>query len=226
MYFYYYNYCLDVICMEFATIPTVYINLTCRPDRNDATFKELAKVGITNPERCNAVSLENGALGCSMSHLKCVELAKKRDYEAIFICEDDIEFLDAELFLKQIGTFLASPIKWDVIIVSGNNMIPFKHVNNTCIQVFNCQTTTGYIVKKHYYDTLIANYKTGIQHLLKDPTKSEFKIDKYWFSLQKKDSWYLIIPLSVVQREDYSDIEKKVTNFKRHMLNYNKAYKV
>jgi GR25 family glycosyltransferase involved in LPS biosynthesis len=167
--------------MEFTNIPTLYINLTCRPDRNDATLKELGKVGITNPERCNAVLLENGALGCSMSHLKCLELAKKRDYEAIFICEDDIEFLDAELFLKQIASFLASPINWDVIIVSGNNMIPFKHVNNTCIQVFNCQTTTGYIVKKHYYDTLIANYKTGIQHLLKEPTNNEYKIDKYWF---------------------------------------------
>jgi signal transduction histidine kinase len=30
-------------------------------------------------------------------------------------------------------------------------------VNNNCIKIFNCQTTTGYIVKQHYYDKLINN---------------------------------------------------------------------
>ena len=72
---------------------------------------------------------------------------------------------------------------------------------------------------------MINNFKTGIQNLMKDPTNNDFKIDKYWFRLQREDNWYLIIPLTVVQKEDYSDIEKKVTNFKKYMLDYNKVYK-
>jgi glycosyl transferase family 25 len=203
----------------------MYINLDCRPDRNENVKGQLDKIGFKTYERFKAIQLDNGALGCSMSHLKCVELAKKNNYDSVFICEDDIEFLDPALFLKQMQGFLDSNINWDVIIVAGNNMIPYTPINNTCIKVFRCQTTTGYIVKNTYYDKLIQNYKDGIQKLMKEPTNNDFKIDKYWFKLQRDDNWYLIIPLSVVQKEDYSDIEKKVTNFQKYMLDYNKAYK-
>jgi len=211
--------------MIFNNIPVIYINLDSRPDRNEHVKRQLDKIGFNTYERFKAIQLDNGALGCSMSHLKCVELAKKNNYDSVFICEDDIEFLDPALFLKQMQGFLDSNINWDVIIVAGNNMIPYTPINNTCIKVFNCQTTTGYIVKQSYYDKLIQNYKDGIEKLMREPENNDFKIDKYWFRLQRNDNWYLIIPLSVVQKEDYSDIEKKVTNFQKYMLDYNKAYK-
>jgi glycosyl transferase family 25 len=206
-------------------IPVIYINLERRTDRNTHVLKELSKIGVKNPTRFKGIELENGALGCSMSHLKCIEIAKQNDYEYVFICEDDIDFLNPELFLNQLKLFMDSSIQWDVVIVAGNNMIPYIPVTDFCIRVFNCQTTTGYIVKKQYYDRLIKNYKEGIKNLLKEPTNNEYKIDKYWFRLQREDKWYLIIPLSIIQKEDYSDIEKKITNFSKYMLDYNKAYK-
>lgn len=211
--------------MLFDNIPVIYINLEKRTDRKISVTNQLKKIGVNNPLCFKGIELENGALGCSMSHLKCIELAKKNNYESVFVCEDDIEFLDPELFLNQLKEFLNSKIEWDVIIVSGNNMLPYMPVNDCCIKVFNCQTTTGYIVKKDYYDKLANNFKGGIQRLMKEQTNPLYKIDKYWFSLQRQDNWYLIIPLSVVQKEDYSDIEKKITNFKKYMLDYNKAYK-
>ena len=206
-------------------IPVIYINLERRCDRKQTVIKELHKIGVENPICFKAVELENGALGCSMSHLKCVENAKKNNYDYVLICEDDIEFTNPKLVLNQLETFLSSNINWDVILLAGNNMLPYTPVNDVCIKVLNCQTTTGYIVKNIYYDKLINNFKTGIQNLLKQPTNNDFKIDKYWFRLQREDNWYLIIPLTVVQKEDYSDIEKKVTNFKKYMLDYNKVYK-
>lgn len=211
--------------MLFETIPVLYINLDNRPDRNEHVKKELEKIGVTSSERFKAIKLDNGALGCSMSHLKCLELAKKNNYDRVFICEDDIEFLDPSLFLNQLQAFLDSKINWDMILVAGNNMVPYVPVNNCCIKVFRCQTTTGYIVKQGYYDKLIQNYKDGIEKLMREPNNNDFKIDKYWFKLQRDDNWYLIIPLTIVQKEDYSDIEKKVTNFQKYMLDYNKAYK-
>jgi glycosyl transferase family 25 len=211
--------------MLFDKIQVMYINLEKRTDRKKSVINELQKINVTNPIYFKAIELENGALGCSMSHLKCVETAKKNNFEYIFICEDDIEFLDPSLFLSQLKQFIESDIIWDVVLVAGNNMIPYMPVNNNCIKIFNCQTTTGYIVKQHYYDKLINNFKTGIQKLIKEPSNNAFKIDKYWFLLQREDNWYLIIPLTIVQKEDYSDIEKKVTNFKKYMLDYNKAYK-
>jgi hypothetical protein len=84
-------------------------------------------------------------------------------------------------------------------------------------------TTTGYIVKKHYFQTLLNNYKEGVKLLMKEQNKSNYKIDKYWQILQNKDNWFLIIPPSIVQKEDYSDIEKKVTDFRNYMLDINKV---
>jgi hypothetical protein len=79
-------------------------------------------------------------------------------------------------------------------------------------------------VNGHYFDTLIENYREGIKLLLANPDKHVlYAIDKYWFHLQKKDNWYLIIPLSVTQREDYSDIEKRATNYTPAMLDLDKA---
>jgi len=211
--------------MIFDSINVIYINLDERTDRRVNAEKEFKKIGIDSPTRFKAIKLANDALGCSMSHLKCLDLAKTNNFDNILICEDDIEFLDPELFLSQLKKFMESNDRWDVVLIAGNNMIPYAPVNETCIKIYNCQTTTGYIVKKSYYDTLIQNYKEGISKLLKDPTNNDYKIDKYWLNLQRIHKWYLIIPLTIVQREDYSDIEKKVTNFKTYMLNYNKAYK-
>jgi glycosyl transferase family 25 len=206
-------------------INVVYINLEKRLDRKNSVINEFKKIGVENPIRFKAIEIENGALGCSMSHLKCVENAKKNGFEYLLLCEDDIQFLNPELFLTQLNQFFTSKIDWDVVIISGNNMIPYITVNDFCIKVLNCQTTTGYIVKKTYYDKLIENYKEGIKKLINEPTNNDFKIDKYWFKLQRSDNWYLIIPLTIIQKEDYSDIEKKVTNFSKYMLDYNKAYK-
>jgi hypothetical protein len=49
-----------------------------------------------------------------------------------------------------------------------------------------------------------------------------YAIDKFWFLLQAIDKWYLIIPPTVVQREDYSDIEKKRINYQKIMTDLDK----
>jgi len=202
---------------------TFYINLAQSPDRNQHVESQLTSLGITDFQRFNAIKLANGALGCSMSHLKCLEIAKAASWPHIMIVEDDIQFLNPEFFKSQLSNFLSTHESWDVILVGGNNMPPFKPIDRTCIKVTRCQTTTGYIVQNHYFDTLIANYREGIKKLMGSPDKhSLYAIDKYWFSLQEKDKWYLIIPLSVTQREDYSDIEKRPTNYAPAMLDIDK----
>ena len=203
-----------------------YINLESRSDRKEHVEKQLASIGLQNYQRFNAIKLENGALGCSMSHLKCIQTAKANNWSHVIICEDDIQFLDPSLFISQFNAFLKTMDAWDVVLIAGNNMIPYKPIDAACIQVYACQTTTGYIVQSHYYDTLIENYKSGIKKLMLEPKNGKlYAIDKYWAKLQRIGNWFLIIPLTVVQRVDYSDIEKKETNFQKYMLDYNKCYK-
>jgi GR25 family glycosyltransferase involved in LPS biosynthesis len=203
----------------------LYINLLSRPDRDKLVGNELKKMGL-NGTRFNAIKMNNGAIGCSMSHLKCIQMAKEKNWDYVCIIEDDIEFLEPDLFKNQLKSFLKKHKDWDVLLLAGNNMLPYEPIDETCIRVHCCQTTTGYIVKKHYYDILIENYKKGIENLMKNPDKPElYSIDRYWFLLQNKDNWYLIIPLSVIQREDYSDIQQKKVNFRKYMLDYNKVIK-
>ena len=201
-----------------------YINLESRTDRKEHVEQQLQYVGI-NATRFNAIKLENGALGCSMSHLKCIETAKKNNWDHILIVEDDITFLNPLLFVNNLNKFLEKNSDWDVVLIGGNIIPPYKKVDATCVQVINCQTTTGYLVKSHYYDTLIQNYKEGINKLLKEPENHyQYAIDKYWFSLQERGKWFLITPLTVTQKEDYSDIEKKETNYSRVMLDLEKKW--
>ena len=190
----------------------LYINLNKRKDRLEHVKKELLKIGITG-ERFPAIKLTNGRLGCSMSHLKCIEMAKKRNWDHVFICEDDITFMQPDIFLKQLEKFFKSGLKWDVVIVAGNNLPPYKQYGDFCIQVSHCQTTTGYIVRKAYYDVLIKNQK---DHLL-------YAIDRKWTELQRKDKWFLIIPPTVIQMPDYSDIEGKHTDYIWHLTDINKT---
>lgn len=200
-----------------------YINLHTRPDRKQHVENQLKSIGI-NAERFNAIKMTNGAIGCSMSHLKIIETAKVNNWEHVLIIEDDILFTDPNLFVRQFNKFLSNHKDFDVALIAGNNLPPYKRIDDSCVQVTQCQTTTGYIVQQHYYDTLIKNYKDGILHLIKDPTNHRFfAIDKYWFALQEKHKWYLITPLTVTQREDYSDIEKRPTNYTPAMLDLDKV---
>jgi glycosyl transferase family 25 len=200
-----------------------YINLEHRTDRKKHVESELRNIGI-KATRFNAIKMNNGAVGCSMSHLKLLQEAEKNNFDHILIVEDDIRFLEPELFKTQLNKFFQlRQNNWDVILIAGNNMPPYKNIDDTCIQVSKCQTTTGYIVNGHYISTLIQNIKTGLTNLLNKPTdRFTYAIDKYWFRLQEVDNWFFIMPPTVVQREDYSDIEKCVTNFEKHMLDIDK----
>lgn len=200
-----------------------YINLDHRTDRKSHVETQLAKIGLQGFQRFNAIKMENGAIGCSMSHLKLLQQALKSGLDHILIVEDDIEFLDPELFRTQLARFFKEQSLWDVVLFAGNNMPPYEKVGDTCVKVTRCQTTTGYLVNGHYIEKLMNNVKMGLTNLLRDPTNhTQFAIDKHWFALQEKDNWFLITPLTVVQREDYSDIEKRVINYQESMTDLDK----
>jgi glycosyl transferase family 25 len=199
-----------------------YINLEHRTDRKEHVEHQLSLLGLSG-QRFNAIKMENGAIGCSMSHLKLLQNALTNKLEHILIVEDDITFLKPEIFKSQLNKFLASGRKWDVILFAGNNMGQYEHIDDTCIKVSRCQTTTGYLVNGHYFDKLINNFRNGINKLIQNPQLHIlYAIDKYWFNLQKVDNWFLIIPLTVTQREDYSDIEKRPTNYTNVMTDLDK----
>jgi hypothetical protein len=78
-------------------------------------------------------------------------------------------------------------------------------------------------VKRHYYEKLITNIREGIQKLDAEPNERRiYTIDAHWMKLQMVDRWFLVTPPTVVQFEDYSDIQKTVVNYIPFMTDLDK----
>jgi glycosyl transferase family 25 len=194
-----------------------YINLDSRLDRKQNVINELNKIGLTGT-RFNAIKNQIGAIGCTMSHLEILKMAQKEDMDHVLIVEDDISFLKPLLFVSQLNKFLSAKDNWDVVLLAGN-VLRYAKQDDICIRVGKSLTTTGYLVRKKYYQPLINNIEEGLYKLMIEPHKGiSFAIDQYWARLQMIDNWFLIIPLTVTQIVSYSNIEKKITNYSGGML--------
>lgn len=195
----------------------LYINLEHRKDRKKHMETHLSAMGLTG-ERIDAIYHVHGYIGCTLSHIRCVELAMERQWSSVCILEDDVLFTDPSLFQSLLQQFIRSHTTWDVLLLAGNSVPPYRKEEG-CRQVFTTRTTTAYVVRCHYYETLLQNFKEGLR-LLERFYRNEYMIDMYWMRLQQKDTWYLLDPLTVVQLPSYSDIENKVVDYQRAMLSY------
>ena len=221
---------------------TIYINLESRKDRKLHVLNELAHIGITDAICFSAITLKSahktgceGAAGCSMSHMKCLQIAKTNKWPHVFICEDDFTCINRDQLKKTMATFAKEmPLnEWDVLFVGGN-VLPDKfnpprnnqHIirflpnkKTSCVRTRNCQTTIGYIVNESMYDILIENIKSGLSMLLEFPRlKNLYAIDMYYKQLQNEYRWFILTPLTVTQWDNYSDIEEKNVNYDNLML--------
>jgi GR25 family glycosyltransferase involved in LPS biosynthesis len=196
-----------------------YINLDCRPDRNTSCRDQLSQIGILVPQRFSAYKTTDGIIGCGMSHLTVLKQARDNNYPYILICEDDVVFSSPEILKNKIDT-LYNWHEWDVLLLGGNMdcFVPLIHHSENAYRIHKCFTTTAYIVKRHYYDTLIDCWEKAMSNLIKDKKNNNYFLDVAWFPLQRKDKWLLVKPLQVHQRAGYSDIEKRDTDYKDLML--------
>ena len=194
-----------------------YINLEERIDRKTHVENELNSLGWIY-ERFNAIKAKSGRIGCSMSHLKLLVKAKKENLPYIVILEDDIQFTNKPKFNALLKHFIHKNINYDVLLLAGNLRPPVQKIDNNILKINKSFTTTGYIVKSHYYDTLINNIKEGINELLKNTENPYNTIDAYWMKLQSKDNWYILYPRTITQLPDYSDIEQREVNYNHLML--------
>jgi glycosyl transferase family 25 len=202
-----------------------YINLEERVDRKVLVETELKKMKWKY-ERFDAIKHERGIFGCGLSHLAVVEMAKEKDLDYVVILEDDVQFLQPERYNKMLidfGNFVKSnSLDYDVLLIATNildkvnGIIP---INNYICRIKASYSAAGYIVKRHYYDKIIANYKEGLRLLIENPTISgKYEFDVYWIKLQMVDKWLLLYPRTVNQRESYSNILNCMTDYTKHMI--------
>ena len=87
--------------MKFSEIPKFVVNLETRPDNLELIKKEMGYIGW-DFEKFNAVN-RNSYMGCTLSHLEIIKIAKERGYDRVMVIEDDCVFMPyAKSFLEDI----------------------------------------------------------------------------------------------------------------------------
>lgn len=197
-----------------------YINIDRRTDRLSQFKKECDKMHFPNKkvQRFPAIALPGllPALGCSMSHLQILKLAKEKKYQYIIIFEDDFEFLiDRKEFDRQLNEFFTRKLDFRVVMLAYNHKISdFKAVkiDDLLSKTTNVVTTSGFLVNMDYVDELIAAIETGCEMLLKTRDVSQYTIDVAWKKLQA-DKWYVFNRKFGKQRKSFSDINNREEDY-------------
>jgi GR25 family glycosyltransferase involved in LPS biosynthesis len=213
-----------------------YINLDSRTDRRESCENELKKwYGDAELNRFSAIrppladckrqgrraKPRQGIIGCGMSHLACIREAKEKGWEYCAIFEDDIMIPKPTQVRNTVNRILESGEEWDILLLSGNAFKPHKRVEEDFIQVQRCYTTTAYIIKNSFFDTWIENLKESIEGLMRTGDRN-YSLDAYWGKLMIDNVFLLILPPTIYQKPDHSDIEERFVDYKNAILNINK----
>jgi hypothetical protein len=98
---------------------------------------------------------------------------------------------------------------YDVLLLGGT----YVHYNKDNYKLIQCSAASSYLIKNHYYTTLLANFEEGLDLLLKTNDIPTYALDIYWRKLQIQHNWYIVAPSMCIQRDDYSDIQKKKVEY-------------
>ena len=112
---------------------------------------------------------------------------------------------------------------YDILLFGGYKVI----FDKLTFKITCSSTSHAYLIKNHYYDSLIQNLENSrklflnyinqknnkkIKKYLISGNYNKYNMDEYWKILQKTDNWYIIIPFLCIQRNGYSDINNSIRN--------------
>jgi GR25 family glycosyltransferase involved in LPS biosynthesis len=184
---------------NFTNYPIKCINLKSRRDRRQYITKIFRKKKL-NVSFYKASKHENPKRGCLESHLAVIKEAIDKKYKYIFIVEDDIKLI------KPFNDMKEPPTNWDMLYLGGTvkNKIASEFNNSNWVKM-SCYTTHAYILNLQNTD-LINDIMKAVEY--KD------EIDRFYIEkIHYKYNCYMINPMMIIQKADYSDIEGKVVDY-------------
>jgi GR25 family glycosyltransferase involved in LPS biosynthesis len=199
----------------------LYINLEHRTDRNEHCLNEIRKMDplLAKTHRIDAVYNKiNGALGCTQSHIKALQLFLDNPWNTCIIFEDDFTFIsnDIDNINNSLLYLFDNSDDFDMLLLGVGSTdfktVPTKssHIN----KVESSQTASGYILTKKYAKTLLSNFTTSSNNMIKLGWDSKWCHDQYWKHLMPSGKWYTLKDRIGYQYSNYSDIEHMVTDYK------------
>ena len=193
-----------------------YINLDKREDRKEEIETELKCMDLFEiAERIQAIPTPGqGILGCTMSHLNAIRLAKERNYTNVLILEDDFQFtVSKEEFENSLTEFFENQIEYDVCMISYHIQQSQPTTHNFLLKVIEVETASGYIVNRSFYDKIIELYEWAIPLLQETKEHWNYANDQCWKRLQPDANWYCLTPCCGRQRSGYSDNSERFQDY-------------
>ena len=196
-----------------------YINLDYRIDKRQHIETNVLPYFNDTPlekriERFSAIKHENGAIGCSLSHLAMAGKAKLAGVRYYLVFEDDFEFLISKSEFQEWITRLFSQPQLDfkVVMLAYNALQSEPYSNSSILNLSNnVQTTAGFIVNCAYVDEIIECWENGIKRFLETGQHWKWACDQCWKVLQK-EKWFIASRRIGKQKAAISDIGKQWVN--------------
>ena len=178
---------------------TFCINLKRRKDRKKKMVKQFKKYKMEKQVEFFTARLhpDGGVAGCRDSHLQVIQMAKQQKLSYVMILEDDLQFSQN---LYKLPEF---PEDWNMLYLGGTLTSNIGESNDPWVKIKDCWTTCGYILHSSLYDKVIQDLQTY-----------QDEVDRYYVEeIQHQYPCYLVNPIVVKQRNDYSDIEQRNVNY-------------
>lgn len=212
--------------INFNEIPKFVINLKRRPDRLETVTSEFDYMGWSF-ERFDAIDT-NSYEGCAYSHQKIANIILERGYKYAMVFEDDIFFMPyAKKLINDLEKEL-SETEWDFFHFAPSIHRPLLKFSENLIDLTNQPPkdpikhrgvfgTSGFILTPKACE-YISKWDTNeyIENSHKQIPIDEY-LDKVVYS--KIKSFSAKLPL-VVQKQDYSDINKTIDS-NHYIMTYN-----
>ncbi len=191
----------------------IYINLEYRIDRKEQ-FENEFKDKDLKIERFNAILDRDSGIGCFISHLEVLKLAKARNLRNVLIMEDDFTFLvSKETFQAEIAMLFDQQIDYDVCLLSYNLKKSEETKYDFLGRSIDSSTASAYLVNGKYFDTLINLFETTLPFLKQTKKHWEYANDVIWKTLMEKDNWYYFKTRIGKQRTGFSDNGNRVIEY-------------
>lgn len=191
-----------------------YINLESRLDRKEHFLTEIKNLCLDESKiiRVDAIKENNGALGCTKSHIKALEIFMANpQWLTCIIFEDDYTFYNRNIEYNNncMKTFLSNFTDWGMLLLSsntGSHSTLSTHIDSVKKIIYS-QTTSGYCIHKDSVKEIYSNFVKSAELLDKFRQKHLYAIDIYWNNLTLNR--YTFTPNMGYQYNSYSDIENK-----------------
>lgn len=198
-----------------------YINLDYRTDRRlqFEDWIEESKFPLEKVTRVSAVHVPGrGHLGCTLSHIKTLELFLQSNHKVCLILEDDYIPINIKTFWENFNKLEDYHIDFDLIMCAYNNLECDSGPAEFLKKVKASFTSSGYLITKSFAPILLQNLYEAAKLCDEKENETlvkadEFCIDVYWTKLMPISKWYCFFPRIGKQSASYSDVQGHYTEY-------------